>query len=77
MGRGLVRLRRGEYDKAIADEDAAIKLQPKSPWALYGRGLAKLKKGQTADGQADLAAAAALAPQLATRAKADGLAPES
>jgi tetratricopeptide (TPR) repeat protein/predicted aspartyl protease len=77
VGRGLVRLRRGEYDKAIADEDAVIKLQPKSPWALYGRGLAKLKKGQTADGQADLAAAAALAPQLAARAKADGLAPES
>lgn len=74
-GRGLVHLRRGEYDRAIEDYDASLALQPKSAWALYGRGLAKLYKGDKAGGEADLAAAKALGPRIPEIAKNRGLTP--
>jgi tetratricopeptide (TPR) repeat protein len=73
--RGLVYLRKNDYDKAIADYDAALHLQPKIAWSLYGRGLAKLHKGLTADGQADIAAATALEPKIAQRAATYGITP--
>ncbi len=73
--RGLVKLRLGRYDEAIADFDAALKQQPKLVTSLYGRGLAKLKSGRATEGQADLAAATALEPAVADRAKAAGLTP--
>ena len=71
--RGLVHLRRNDYDKAIADYDAALHLQPKIAWSLYGRGLARLHKGLTAEGQADIAAASALQPKIAERAASHGI----
>ena len=71
--RGLVLLRLGRIDDAIAQYDKAIEAQPKAAWAFYGRGLAKLKKGQTAEGQADLQAAIALQPNLPLEAKRYGL----
>ncbi len=43
--RGFVNLRLGKMDDAIKDYDAALKLDPKLPGALYGRGVAKTKKG--------------------------------
>jgi tetratricopeptide (TPR) repeat protein len=70
-----VYLRQGNYDKAIADYDAALRLRPKFVWSLYGRGLARLHKGLTTAGQADIAAASALAPGIAATAKAYGIAP--
>jgi tetratricopeptide (TPR) repeat protein len=73
--RGLVYLRKNDYDKAIADYNAALHLQPKIAWSLYGRGLAKLHKGLTADGQADIAAATALEPEIAQRAATYGITP--
>lgn len=73
--RGLVYLRRGNYDKAITDYDEALRRNPKIAWSLYGRGLAKLRKGQTATGQADLAAATALQPKIAEHAAKFGLTP--
>ena len=76
--RGLVYLRRGEYDHAIADYDAAINLKPKSDWSLYGRGLAKLYKGDKVGGDADIAAAKLLAPRIDETARSRGIArPES
>ena len=63
--RGLVRLRLGDYDKAISDYDDSLKLSPKNAWSLYGRGMAKRKKGDTAGSQADLAAAKALRADIA------------
>lgn len=73
--RGLVHLRRGDFDQAIADYDAALSIQPRLAWSLYGRGLAKLRKGQRAAGQADLQAATALAPRIAAQAARHGLSP--
>ena len=73
--RGLVYLRKNDYDKAIADYNAALHLQPNSAWSLYGRGLAKLRKGLTADGQTDVAAANALEPKMAEHAARYGITP--
>lgn len=72
--RGLVYLRLGKIDPALADFAAALKLQPRLPMALYGRGLAEEKKGLKAEGQADLAVAAALRPGLPKRLAGFGLA---
>ena len=71
--RGLVRLRRGEYDKAIADYDMALAARPHEAWSLYGRGLAELRSNRKVDGQADVAAALALRPRLADEAKRYGI----
>jgi tetratricopeptide (TPR) repeat protein/predicted aspartyl protease len=73
--RGVVYLRRHDYDKAIADFDAALHLQPTTAWSLYGRGLAKLQKGLSGDGRADIAAATALQPGIAEHAAGYGIAP--
>ena len=73
--RGLVYLRLGKYDKAIADYDTALALNPSLPWALYGRGLSKQHLGQTAAGQTDIGAAEALAPKIAEEAASHGVVP--
>jgi tetratricopeptide (TPR) repeat protein len=73
--RGLVHLRLGEFDKAIADYDASLAINPKIGWSLYGRGLAKQRKGLTAEGAADIAAATAINPRLPDEVKAHGLTP--
>jgi len=70
--RGLVELRLGQYDRAIADYDAALKLNPRTAWSLYGRGLAKRHKGDPS-AQSDMDAAAAINPELTARAKALGI----
>jgi tetratricopeptide (TPR) repeat protein/predicted aspartyl protease len=72
--RGLVHLRLGQYDLAIADYTAALKDDPRRAWSLYGRGLAELRKGDKAQGDADLKAATAIAPDLPERAKRLGIA---
>jgi tetratricopeptide (TPR) repeat protein len=53
------------FDKAIADYNQALSLNPKMAPALYGRGLAKLKQGDAGGGNADIAAAKALTPNIA------------
>jgi tetratricopeptide (TPR) repeat protein len=62
--RGLVLLRLGRLDEAIAAYDLALKLAPRQADSLYGRGLAKLGKGQSAAGKSDLAAARAIRPHV-------------
>ncbi len=57
---GFVYLKLGRFDLAISTYDAALKLDPKSPYSLYGRGVAKLKTGDAAGGQADIVAAKAI-----------------
>ena len=63
--RGLVYLKMGEIDKAIADYDAALNGDPKLAGSLYGRGLAKRKRGDAAGADLDIAAAKALRPTIA------------
>jgi tetratricopeptide (TPR) repeat protein/predicted aspartyl protease len=70
--RGLVELRMGQYDRAIADYDEALRLAPRIAWSLYGRGLARRHKNDPAS-QTDLDAAAAIAPALPSRAQALGI----
>jgi tetratricopeptide (TPR) repeat protein len=55
--RGLIYLKLGEWDSAIADYTSALRLDPKLASSLYGRGLAKLTRGDTSEGNAELAAA--------------------
>jgi tetratricopeptide (TPR) repeat protein len=73
--RGLVRLRRGEYDGAIADYTRALKLQPDIAWSHYGRGVAELRKGMKDEGQADIDAALKLQPQIASVARQRNIGP--
>lgn len=73
--RGLVYLRLGRLDRAIADATAAIGLHAKSGNPLYVRGLAELRQGLTAKGQADLAAARKLQPNIARHYAGIGLKP--
>lgn len=73
--RGLVRVRLGDYAKAIADYDEALAADPDIAWSLYGRGVAKLRLGQKEAGEADLAKAHKLAPDLPAKAAALGIAP--
>jgi tetratricopeptide (TPR) repeat protein len=74
--RALTRLRLGDFDRAITDYNASLKLQPKSALALYGRGLAEAHKPKTAAaGDGDIAAATALAPHIADEFKRRGVIP--
>jgi tetratricopeptide (TPR) repeat protein/predicted aspartyl protease len=73
--RGLVRLRRGEYDLAIADYTRALKLQPNIAWSHYGRGVAELRKGRTDEGQADIDTALKLQPHIAAEARQHDIGP--
>jgi tetratricopeptide (TPR) repeat protein/predicted aspartyl protease len=73
--RAFVRLRLGDYDKSIGDYDAALKINPQMPMALYGRGVAKIKKNRVADGEADIANAEKIAPKIAEQFKTIGITP--
>ena len=73
--RALVRFRQGALAKARADYDAALTLQPKLAWALYGRGLCKLRSGDAAGGDADIAAATVVRADIAERARKYGIGP--
>ena len=73
--RGLLELRQANYDKAIADFDAALKAIPKDAYALYGRGVAKIRKNRATEGETDMAEAVKIAPSIAAPFKARGFAP--
>jgi len=62
---GFIYLKRGEFDRAIAEYEAGLRLDPPNKADfLYGRGLAKTKKGN-ASGAADIEAAKAIKPAIA------------
>ncbi|MDQ4087886.1 MAG: DUF3857 domain-containing protein, partial [Pseudomonadota bacterium] len=73
--RGLVHLRRGDFAAAIADYDAALALQPRLTYSLYGRGLAKIRRGDRRAGEADLAAAREIRPTIAEEFRRYGVEP--
>ena len=61
--RGIAYQRRGEYAKALADTNAALKLNPKLAMAWYRRGLLHEKMGQPDQAKADLRRVLELEPQ--------------
>jgi tetratricopeptide (TPR) repeat protein len=63
--RGFVHFRRGEFDLALADYDAALRLFPRSASTLYMRGLVKQRAGDPAAGAADIKRALKLDPRIA------------
>lgn len=73
--RGLVRLRMGDFAKALADYDEVLAKDDKVAWSHYGRGIARLRLGQKEAGEADLAKAKSLDPELPDRAKKLGIVP--
>lgn len=73
--RGFVRYRMGRYDKAIADYNESLKLDPKAALALYSRGLARIRLNQTAQGEAEMAQAAKMQPGVADQFNRLGITP--
>ncbi|HSI19450.1 MAG TPA: aspartyl protease family protein [Sphingomonas sp.] len=71
--RGMVQLRLGNLDRAIADYDAALSKVHDIAWSLYGRGLAKQRKGLKEEGAADIAAAVKIDEKLPARARKLGI----
>ena len=62
MGGALLRsrqhyLKKGDFDKAIADFSEAIRLNPKLTLAYWGRGSAYQNKGEVAKAEEDFAQA--------------------
>ncbi|MGA9581445.1 MAG: DUF3857 domain-containing protein [Allosphingosinicella sp.] len=53
--RGLMNVRLGQWDRAIADYSAALALEPRDYRSLFGRGVARLRKGEREAGERDLA----------------------
>jgi tetratricopeptide (TPR) repeat protein len=75
VNRGLVRLRQGDYDKAIADFNDALKIMPKNARALYARAVAESRKNKTKESESDLEAARQITPQVAEKFERYGLVP--
>lgn len=73
--RGLTHFRKGTYDKALLDLNAAAAVLPKSAAILYVRGIAKLKSGDASGGNADLAAANGIDAGIAKQYSAFGITP--
>ena len=72
--RGFVNLKLNQFDNAIKDYDAALKLDAKQVGSLYGRGLAKLRKGDR-NGAADINAAKGMKAGIAEEFARYGLKP--
>jgi len=72
---GLVNLKRGNLQEALANYDTAVNGDPDLMSPLYGRGIVKLRLGQISDGQADIAAATARSPDLAAEYARYGIKP--
>jgi tetratricopeptide (TPR) repeat protein len=63
--RGIVRLRLGDYAKCIADDDAALGIEPNSAASLYGRGICEIRMKKQAEGESDIAAATKINEKVA------------
>ena len=72
--RGLVYLRKRDFDHAMTDYGEALYTR-QDPWSFYGRGVARLRSGDVAGGNADIAAATALDKNIAAEAAKYGITP--
>jgi len=70
--RGLAKLRLHDDPGALKDYDAALALNPKNAWALYGRSVVKTRLGLP-NADADREAATAILPRIALIWKRRGL----
>jgi tetratricopeptide (TPR) repeat protein len=71
--RGFLYFQLGEFDKAIGQYNAALRVDPESAASLYERGLAEVRSKQPAKGNADIAAAKKVQPDVAEQLAALGL----
>lgn len=71
--RGLVHLKRGDFQAAFADYDAALALEPNNGHYLYGRGLARQGLGAKDEAATDLARAEAAEPGIGAQYATYGL----
>jgi len=65
ISRGLIALRQGRLDAALADYDAAIAADRRRADGFYGRALVHHRKGSSREAQADRAEALAIDPGIA------------
>ncbi len=75
QSRALVMLRLGRYDKSIADFDAALKIDAKDAFSLYGRGVAENRANKLSAAEADMTKARDLSPKIADKFTKFGLLP--
>ena len=73
--RGLLKLRLGQWDGAIADYSAALALEPRAYRSLFARGVARLRKGEREVGERDLASARRYSFDVDAELRNSGLAP--
>ena len=71
--RGLVFMKLGRFEEAMADYNAALAISPNFAHALYGRGLAKRGAGDQHGGEEDIATARTLQPWIASLYAAYGM----
>jgi tetratricopeptide (TPR) repeat protein len=62
--RAFIFLKMTQFDAAVSDYDAALRVEPQVAFALYGRGLARIRN-EDASGESDVAAAKALQADIA------------
>ena len=67
--RAFIHLRQKDDRAALADFDAALAIDPKRPWALYGRSLAETHLGMTTEAARDRALAVGLDKRMSERIK--------
>ena len=75
VDRGMVRLRQGDFVKAVSDCDDALKIMPKNARALYVRAVAESHQNKKGESAADLKSAEEIAPKIAARFERYGIAP--
>ena len=69
----MINLKYGQPGKAIADYDAALRINPKLASSLYGRGIAKIKNDNAAGGNLDIVEAKSIQANIAEEFAAYGI----
>ena len=62
--RAFEKCREADYQAALIDYNAAVRINPANAWALYGRGVARLRSGDIQGGNNDLQKANGLDPDI-------------
>jgi tetratricopeptide (TPR) repeat protein len=73
--RGFTYLKMRQLPEALADYDAALKVDPGQATALFGRGVVRRQMGDVSGGEADIAAAIAIDASVAGRLARRGVVP--